>query len=128
MKKLLTAILVVFCFVSASFAKTYTVKAAEDIIELKKSDSIVLELSENTSTGYMWEFTSSDENIAFIENKKIVMPKRKRNSMVKVGEPHKAVYKIKAKNNGICHISGKYVRPWTQDKPIKVYDLTVVVK
>ena len=55
MKKILTAVFIAFCFMGSVFAKTYNIKADNDEINIKNGDKIIIELSENPSTGYSCE-------------------------------------------------------------------------
>ena len=128
MKKLLAAILAIFCFTGVSFAKTYNVKANDETVTMKKSDVIVIELSENASTGYGWEFKSSDENVAKIIEKKSVYPKQPMWKPPTCGQGGTAVYKIKAINKGTAMIYGAYIRSWEKNPPIREYSLKIVVE
>jgi len=128
MKRFLTSILIAFCFVGMGFAKTYNIKSDNDTVKLQKSDVMIVELSENPSTGYSWEFISSDENVLKILSKKTVYPKLKKGEMQKCGVPGTAVYKIKAINKGTANIKGVYVRPWEKEKAFSEYSLNVIVE
>ena len=128
MKKFLLSILIIFCFVSTSFAKTYNIKSSNDTIELKKSDVIIVELSENPSTGFEWILTSSDENIAKIIDKKLVYPPTPKGQPPLCGQGGTAIYKIKAIDKGDAVVSGKYVRPWENRPANREYVLNINVK
>ena len=128
MKKILLSLLILFSFVQTGFAKTYNIKSANDTVKLQKSDVMIVELAENPSTGYSWEFVSDNENVVKIISKKTVYPKVKKGEMQKCGAPGTAVYKLKAQNPGTAKILGIYVRPWEKEKPIKTYNLTIIVK
>ena len=128
MKKLLISVFIAFCFVGTSFAKTYNIKSSNDDIELKKSDVIIVELPENPSTGFGWEFTSTDENVAKIIDKKLVYPPMPKGQPPLCGQGGTAVYKIKAINKGSAIIDGKYVRPWEKRPAEREYSLNIIVK
>ena len=128
MKKILLSLLILFSFVQTGFAKTYNIKSANDTVKLQKSDVMIVELTENPSTGYGWEFTSDNEEVVKIISKKTVYPKVKKGEMQKCGAPGTAVYKLKAQNAGTARITGAYIRPWEKEKPVKKYNLNVVVK
>lgn len=128
MKKFLTSIFILFGLAGMGFAKTYNVKANNDTVILKKSDIIVVELSENPSTGFEWEFTSTDENVAKIIEKRLVYPPRHFWEPPKCGESGTAVYKIKAINSGNAKIKGVYRRSWEKNPPFSEYQLNITVK
>ena len=128
MKKILVSIFIVFCLISGAFAKTYNVKAKDDIVTLKKSDVIIVELSENASTGFQWEFSSTDENVAKIIDKKTVYPRPSRWKAPMCGQSGTAVYKIKAINQGNASIYGAYRRSWEKFPPLIEYKLNIVVE
>lgn len=128
MKKFLTSILAIFCLAGTGFAKTYNIKANNDDVVLKKSDIIVVELSENPSTGFEWEFSSTDENVAKVIDKRLVFPPRHFWEPPKCGEPGTAVYKIRAINSGNAQIKGVYRRPWESRAANREYTLNITVK
>ena len=128
MKNFLTAILIIFCFAGMTFAKTYNIKSDKSILELKKSDIIIFELPENPSTGFQWNFTSTNENVAKIIDKRLVYPPVPKGQPPLCGQGGTAVYKVKAINSGKAQINGKYVRPWERNSSGMEYTLNIEVK
>lgn len=128
MKKILISVFTALFFMGTGFAKTYNIKSDSDTVNLKKSDVIIIKLSENPSTGFEWEFTSTDENVAKIIEKRLVYPPRHFWEPPKCGEPGTAVYKIKAINKGNAVISGKYIRSWEKRPADRDYTLNITVE
>ncbi len=128
MKKLFLTLLLVFCFIGTSFAKTYNIKSNNDTLKLKENDIAIIELPENPSTGFNWQFLSTDENVIKIINKTIIYPKRPKGQPPLCGQGGTAVYKIKAQGKGNAQIKGVYSRPWEKIPPDREYNLDVVVE
>lgn len=72
-----------------------------------------IRLEENPTTGYGWQYTVADENIAVVEDDEYVQ-NQVPEGWTGVGGEH--TYRLSGISSGETTITFKYVRPWETDK------------
>lgn len=72
-----------------------------------------IRLEENPTTGYGWQYTVADENIAVVEDDEYVQNQAPE-GWTGVGGEH--TYRLSGISAGETTITFKYVRPWETDK------------
>lgn len=93
------------------------------MIRLKIGETHKIELDENPSTGYKWNYEPSDSEYASII--KINLPLE----LNIIGQTHKVVFEITALKKGEEEITFKYSRDWEKDiKPISTKKINIKIK
>lgn len=72
-----------------------------------------IRLEENPTTGYQWQYTVADKNVAVVEDDEYVQ-KQAPQGWTGVGGEH--TYRLSGISAGETTITFKYVRPWETDK------------
>ena len=115
-------------FACSSAPKSVSVDASYDgkEVELGVSDSLVVTLESNRTTGFSWELAKiSDETVLKQIHQKYEGP----GAGAPLGAGGQEVWTFKALKKGTSSISMEYSRPWEGgEKAAETFDLTVVVK
>jgi predicted secreted protein len=91
--------------------------------QVEPSDLMVFSLSENPTTGYQWEFTTSDESVATLHASDY-----REDQGVGVGRGGVHTFTVKAEGTGIAAIGFKLRRNWEpEDATIARLSVTIQV-
>jgi predicted secreted protein len=106
----------------------YILKERPNINLLNINDCFVVQLNENISTGYSWQYKiSNPEIIKFVE----ITHKQNKNPFNIVGAPSESIWKFQGIAAGNCQIDFKYYRSWEGEKSAtksRIYDVTIANK
>ncbi len=95
-----------------------------DRIDIHVGEIVTVELPENPTTGYSWDYSFSEDSTVIVVEDKFVQSESK--GMVGVGGVHR--YSIKGVDDGDTLITFRYHRPWEKDvEPVETRTLTLHV-
>ncbi len=111
--KVLTCLAMSSFLLSASQEKypLINLENGEHLFQLKKGETLCLQLITNPSTGYDWEVSAQEEDICF----EIISASEKEETPLLVGKPEKKFLKITALKEGLLEITLKYKRSWEKE-------------
>lgn len=92
------------------------------LVYLYKSSIVKITLDSNPSTGYVWEYKISDENVLKFQDEKFISDKTKGHIVGAIG---KSVYTFKALSKGNVTVTFAYQR--INSKPIYTYEYSYIV-
>ena len=85
--------------------------AETNIIKIKPGKTVILELVENPTTGYQWQFSNSATGVCRVTEDKFIPPSGKL-----AGAPGKRQLHVEAIAPGTAVLYCKYVRPWEKEQ------------
>jgi inhibitor of cysteine peptidase len=96
-------------------------------IQLKLSQTLVVRLDANITTGYSWEIVKLDGMLRSSGEPEYQAPES--GSPPRVGAGGSQVFRFQATGAGSADLQLAYRRPWEKDTPpARTYHLTVIVK
>jgi predicted secreted protein len=120
-------LLLAACLLFAGCTGTCTTMLYDDdngkTVDVSKDCEIIIELTENPTTGYTWELTAP--GLTYVSDEYV--PDANTEGLVGAGGVH--VFTYKAENTGIFNIEGIYKRSWENTSTDDTtWSATVVVK
>ncbi|MGM0651914.1 MAG: protease inhibitor I42 family protein [Bacillota bacterium] len=106
--------------------RVYTEDNAGELIEVKVGNSFIIELEENPSTGFRWQWAAENDDIIVLESDLFREPKNKDENIVGAAGTHEFVFE--AINPGDTALQFEYLRPWEPDNIEKTYIYNIKVK
>jgi predicted secreted protein len=104
--------------------RVYAENDAEKIIEVRAGDSFFINLEENPSTGFNWQWAADRDDIITLESDQFKEPKAEG----LVGAPGTHEFKFMAVKTGDAVVKFDYSQPWEPESVEKtfVYSIKVI--
>jgi inhibitor of cysteine peptidase len=93
-------------------------------IELKRGDTLIVELEGNPTTGFLWEVESVDATILKQQGE----PEYKAGEPGKIGGVGAFVFTLEASDKGQTELQMVYRRPSDKETPAQTFEVSVVVE
>jgi inhibitor of cysteine peptidase len=115
---------VVGCAQSGGASVTLRESDAGRTVELKRGDTLIVELEGMPTTGFQWEVVSADEAVIKPEGD----PEYKDSQPGLIGGEGLLIFTFKALETGRTELNMVYHQPWEKDTPpAKTFEVTVIV-
>jgi inhibitor of cysteine peptidase len=121
----LTVVVLAGCTQSGGASVTLRETDGGRTVELKRGDTLIVELEGIPTTGFQWEVTSVNEAVLKQEGD----PEYKDSEPGRMGGGGLLIFSFKALGTGRTELKMVYHQPWEKDTlPAKTFDINVVVE